>query len=42
MVPEGSETQRKKGTVKILPSGIPENNAAVPGEAALSWNELLN
>jgi glucokinase len=29
-----------KGTVKILPSGIPENNAAVIGAAALAWNEL--
>lgn len=29
-----------KGTVKILPSGIPENNAAVMGAAALAWNEL--
>ncbi|HEX7492830.1 MAG TPA: ROK family protein [Bacteroidales bacterium] len=28
-----------KGTVKILPSGIPENNAAVLGAAALAWNE---
>jgi glucokinase len=29
-----------KGTVKILPSGIPENNAAVMGAAALAWKEL--
>jgi glucokinase len=29
-----------KGTVKILQSGIPENNAAVLGAAALIWNEL--
>jgi glucokinase len=29
-----------KGTVKILPSGIPENNAAVLGAGALAWNEL--
>jgi glucokinase len=29
-----------KGTVKILPSGIPESNAAVMGAAALAWNEL--
>lgn len=29
-----------RGTVKILPSGIPENNAAVLGAAALAWNEL--
>jgi glucokinase len=29
-----------KGTVQILASGIPENNAAVLGAAALSWNEL--
>lgn len=29
-----------KGTVDILPSGIEENNAAVLGAAALSWNEL--
>ena len=31
-----------KGTVKILPSGISESNAAVLGSAALAWNELLN
>ena len=30
-----------KGTVKVLPSGIPENNAAVLGAAALAWKELL-
>jgi glucokinase len=29
-----------KNTVKILPSGIPESNAAVMGAAALIWNEL--
>jgi glucokinase len=29
-----------KGSLKILPSGIPENNAAVLGAAALAWNEL--
>jgi glucokinase len=29
-----------KGTVKILPSEVPENNAAVLGAAALAWNEL--
>jgi len=29
-----------KGTVKILPSGIAENNAAVLGAAALAWKEL--
>jgi glucokinase len=29
-----------RGTYKILPSGIPENNAAVMGSAALAWNEL--
>ena len=29
-----------KGTVKILPSGIPENKAAVLGAAALAWKEL--
>lgn len=28
-----------RGTVKILPSGISENNAAVLGAAALIWNE---
>jgi glucokinase len=28
-----------KGTVKILPSGIPENNAPVLGAAALAWKE---
>ncbi len=29
-----------RGTVKILPSGIPESNAAVLGAAALIWNEI--
>jgi glucokinase len=29
-----------RGTVKVLPSGIPENNAAVLGAAALAWKEL--
>ena len=29
-----------RGTVEILPSGIPENNAAVLGAAALAWNEI--
>lgn len=29
-----------RGTVKILPSGIPESNAAVLGAAALIWNEM--
>lgn len=29
-----------KGSVKILPSGISESNAAVLGAAALAWNEL--
>lgn len=29
-----------KGTVKILPSVISENNTAVLGAAALAWNEL--
>ena len=29
-----------KGTVEILPSGVPESNAAVLGAAALAWNEL--
>lgn len=29
-----------RGTVKILPSGIPQSNAAVLGAAALIWNEL--
>jgi len=29
-----------RGTVKVLPSGIPESNAAVLGAAALAWNEL--
>ncbi len=29
-----------RGTVKILPSGIPETNAAVLGAAALIWNEV--
>lgn len=29
-----------RGTVNILPSGIPENNAAVLGAAALAWKEI--
>lgn len=29
-----------KGTVKIIASGIPENNAAVLGASALAWKEL--
>ena len=29
-----------RGTFRILPSGIPETNAAVLGAAALAWNEL--
>jgi glucokinase len=29
-----------KNTVKILPSGISENNGAVMGSAALIWNEI--
>lgn len=29
-----------KGTTSILPSGIPENNAAVLGSAALAWKEF--
>lgn len=29
-----------KGTVKILPSGVSESNAAVLGAAALAWNAL--
>jgi glucokinase len=29
-----------RGTVKILPSSVPESNAAVLGSAALIWNEL--
>ncbi|MFN8240726.1 MAG: ROK family protein [Bacteroidales bacterium] len=29
-----------RGTCEILPSGIPESNAAVLGAAALAWNEL--
>ncbi len=29
-----------KGTVKILPSGVPENKAAVLGAAALVWSEF--
>jgi glucokinase len=31
-----------KGTVKILPSGISNNNAATLGAAALAWNDLKN
>ena len=29
-----------KGTFEVLPSGLPESNAAVLGAAALAWNEL--
>ncbi len=29
-----------KGTVKVLPSGLKENTAAVLGAAALCWNEI--
>ena len=29
-----------KGTVKVLPSGLQENTAAILGAAALCWNEL--
>ncbi len=29
-----------RGSVKILPSGISESNAAVLGSAALAWNEM--
>lgn len=29
-----------KGTVKVLPSGLKENSAAILGAAALCWNEL--
>lgn len=29
-----------RGTVKILPSNVPESNAAVLGAAALAWNEF--
>jgi glucokinase len=29
-----------RGTVDVLPSGLPESNAAVLGAAALVWNEL--
>lgn len=29
-----------RGTVKILPSGVSESNAAVLGAAALAWNEI--
>ena len=31
-----------KGTAKILPSQVPESNAAVLGAAALAWKELGN
>ena len=31
-----------KGTVKILPSEIPESKGAVMGASALAWNEILN
>lgn len=29
-----------KGKIKLLPSGLSENNAAVLGSAALAWNEI--
>jgi hypothetical protein len=29
-----------KGTVKVLPSGLKENTAAILGAAALCWNEI--
>ena len=29
-----------KGSVKVLPSGVPESNAAIIGAAALAWNYL--
>ena len=29
-----------KGTVKVLPSGLKENSAAILGAAALCWNEI--
>lgn len=31
-----------KGTVKLLPSEIPESKGAVMGASALAWNEILN
>lgn len=31
-----------KGTVKVLPSGLKENTAAILGAAALCWNEIKN
>jgi glucokinase len=37
---EGNVMPIFRGTVKILPSGISESNAAVLGAAALAWNEL--
>lgn len=30
-----------KGTVKVLPSGLQENTAAILGAAALCWNEVM-
>ncbi len=30
-----------RGSVRILPSGVSESNAAVLGSAALAWNELI-
>jgi glucokinase len=29
-----------RGTVEVLPSGLPESNAAILGAAALAWNEI--
>jgi glucokinase len=37
---EESMLNNFKGTVKVLPSGLKENSAAVLGAAALCWNEL--
>jgi len=38
---EESMLNNFKGTVKVLPSGLKENSAAVLGAAALCWNELM-
>jgi glucokinase len=37
---EESMLNNFKGTVKVMPSGLKENSAAVLGAAALCWNEL--
>jgi hypothetical protein len=30
-----------KNKIKILPSGLPENDAALLGAASIAWDELI-